>query len=150
MGRSGLAGALALAAVSGGVAGAAQAPINTGLFSKLALGGYDAVSYFSAGRPAKGIGLYRIVWMGAEFRFASAANLALFRSDPARYAPRYGGYCAWAVAQGYTVSGDPLVWKIVDGRLYLNYDASVARRWAKDIPGFIAAADRNWPRVLGR
>lgn len=129
---------------------AAKAAVHTGLFDNLAVGGYDPVAYFTDGRPVRGNARFRMNWQGAEFRFASAAHLAAFRADPVRYAPRYGGYCAWAVAQGYTAAGDPNVWRIVDGRLYLNYDAEIGRLWARDIPGFIAAGDRNWPRVLGR
>jgi len=116
-------------------------------FSKVAVGGYDAVSYFT-GAPVKGDAKFSTTWKGAEFRFASAANLARFRADPAAYAPQYGGYCAWAIAGGYTAKGDPLAWKVVNGKLYLNYDQTVQKRWAKDIPGNIAKGDRNWPQVL--
>lgn len=116
-------------------------------FSKVAVGGYDVVSYF-AGAPFKGDAKFATTWKGAEFRFASAANLAKFRADPAAYAPQYGGYCAWAVAGGYTAKGDPLAWKVVNGKLYLNYDANVQERWAQDVPGNIARGDRNWPNVL--
>jgi len=116
-------------------------------FSKLAVGGYDAVSYF-AGAPIKGDAKFATTWKGAEFRFASAANLAKFKADPAAYAPQYGGYCAWAVAGGYTAKADPLAWKVVNGKLYLNYDANVQKRWAQDVPGNIAKGDRNWPKVL--
>jgi YHS domain-containing protein len=116
-------------------------------FSKVAVGGYDAVSYF-AGAPVKGNAKFATVWKGAEFRFANAANLAKFKADPAAYAPQYGGYCAWAVAGGYTAKGDPLAWKVVNGKLYLNYDANVQKRWAQDVPGNIVKGDRNWPKVL--
>ncbi|TAJ73339.1 MAG: YHS domain-containing protein [Phenylobacterium sp.] len=116
-------------------------------FSKVAVGGYDAVSYF-AGAPVKGDAKFATVWKGAEFRFASAANLAKFKADPAAYAPQYGGYCAWAVAGGYTAKGDPQAWKVVNGKLYLNYDQNVQKRWAQDVPGNIAKGDRNWPKVL--
>jgi YHS domain-containing protein len=116
-------------------------------FSKVAVGGYDAVSYF-AGAPMKGDAKFATTWKGAEFRFVSAANLATFKADPAAYAPQYGGYCAWAVASGYTAKGDPLAWKVVSGKLYLNYDAKVQKRWAADIAGNIAKGDRNWPQVL--
>jgi hypothetical protein len=71
-----------------------------------------------------------------------------FRANPSRYLPQYGGYCAWAVAQGNTASGDPRYWRIVEGRLYLNYNSDIQRQWEADIPGFIASANSNWPRVL--
>ena len=128
---------------------AAKPPVYTGTFSKVAVSGYDPVAYFTAGKPVEGSKEFVASWKGAEYRFASAANRDRFKADPARYAPQYGGYCAWAVSQGYTASADPQVWKIVDGRLYLNYDASVGRKWAADIPGHIAKANANWPKVLG-
>ena len=112
-------------------------------------GGYDVVAYFKAGRPLAGIGQFSSEYKGATWRFSSKENLDAFKASPASFAPQYGGYCAWAVAQNYTASGDPLVWKIVGGKLYLNYDLSVQAKWEKDIPGFISKADRNWPSVLG-
>ncbi|HWA63959.1 MAG TPA: YHS domain-containing (seleno)protein [Caulobacteraceae bacterium] len=129
------------------VAMAASAEIFTPAFSHVALGGYDAVSYFD-GKPVKGAPAFRTEWKGAEFRFASAEHLTKFRANPAAYAPQYGGYCAWAVAEGHLASGDPLAWRVVNGRLYLNYNAAVQRQWAKDVPANIARGDRNWPRVL--
>jgi hypothetical protein len=77
-----------------------------------------------------------------------AENLALFKSDPAQYAPQYGGYCAYAVSKGATASTEPEAWTIVNGKLYLNFSLSVQKRWRKDIPGHIKAADNNWPDVL--
>lgn len=115
--------------------------------SNIAVGGYDPVSYFT-GEPTRGDGAFVADHEGAQFRFASAENRDRFVADPARFAPAYGGYCAWAVSQGYTASGDPTVWRIVDGRLYLNYNRQVGERWAQAIPENIAAADRNWPTVL--
>ena len=129
---------------------AQQPQIHTGWFGNVAVGGYDSVAYFTQGKPVKGDARFRTDWRGAEFRFASARNLAAFRADPARYAPQFGGYCAWAVSQGYTAAGDPKVWKIVGGKLYLNYNAEAARLWSRDIPGNIAAGNRNWPGVLGK
>ena len=83
-----------------------------------------------------------------EYRFASAEHLAAFRANPSRYVPQYGGYCAWAVSQGYTASGNPNNWRIVDGRLYLNYNDEIQTRWEQDIPGHITRANGNWPSVL--
>ncbi len=145
--------AAAAATLLGPLANAARAaepPVYTGLFSRLAVGGYDTVAYFTEGRPVEGDARFVVRHQGAEWRFASAEHRDRFAASPERYAPQYGGYCAWAVAQGYTASGDPQRWRIVDGRLYLNYDAEVQRKWEQDIPGFIARADRNWPGVLGR
>ncbi len=132
-------------------ASAAQAktdPVYTGLFSSLAVGGYDVVAYFEEGKPVKGDRDFSVEYKGAEWRFKSAANLAAFNAAPLDFAPQYGGYCAWAVSQGYTAKGDPDNWRIVDGKLYLNYNDDVQATWATDIPGFIKAADSNWPALL--
>jgi YHS domain-containing protein len=129
---------------------AKDAEVYTGFFSSLAVGGHDPVSYFKDGVPRLGDARFVMTYKGATWRFASQANLEAFRSNPAAYAPQYGGYCAWAVSQGYTASGDPQVWNIVGGKLYLNYNKSVQADWAKDIPGHIVRADKNWPVVLGK
>lgn len=149
-GRAFLALSVALACALGLAArpGAAIEPVYTALFSDLAVGGYDPVAYFTDHAPVRGSETFALEWQGATWRFASAAHRALFEADPARYAPRYGGYCAWAMAQGREASGDPRFWKIVGGKLYLNYDASVQKKWEADIPGFIAKADVEWPRML--
>lgn len=139
----------ALWLVAGQPAMAEKPEVYTGFLSSLAVDGYDPVAYFAMKRPVKGSRRHALRYKGATWRFSSQANLEKFRADPAAYAPRYGGYCAWAVSQGYTAKGDPKYWRIVDGKLYLNYDASVQSRWEKDIPGFIAKAERNWPKVLG-
>src|SRR5690606_23658219 len=127
-----------------------QAPVYTSFLSRVAVGGYDPVAYFTEGRPVRGNAQHRIMHDGYEYRFASAENLAAFRANPARYLPQYGGYCAWAVSQGYTAPGNPNNWRIVNGKLYLNYNDEIQTRWERDIPGFIRSADANWPQVLSR
>ena len=87
---------------------------------------------------------------GARWLFASEANQKRFEEDPQRFLPAYGGYCAYGVSQGYLVKIDPEAWKIVNDRLYLNYDRSVARTWAKDIAGYVKTADRNWPKLVSK
>lgn len=126
----------------------AEPEIYTGILNNTAVGGYDPVAYFTQGRPVRGSAEHSTSYRGATWRFASAENLARFRANPAAYAPQYGGYCAWAVSQGYTAKGDPRYWKIVGGKLYLNYDATIQRRWEADVPGFIRLANANWPRVI--
>ena len=113
-----------------------------------AISGTDPVAYFTEGRPVEGSSDFKHDWNGATWRFASAENRDLFAASPEKYAPQYGGYCAWAVSQGYTASTDPEAWKIVDGKLYLNYSKSVQETWEQDVPGNIATGDRNWPNVL--
>lgn len=127
---------------------AAKDQVYTGTFSTLAVSGYDPVAYFRASKPVEGKSEYETKWNGATWRFAGAENLAAFKADPKAFAPQYGGYCAWAVSQGYTASSDPTAWRIVDSKLYLNYSHGVQRQWAEDIPGNIAKGDRNWPKVL--
>lgn len=123
-------------------------PIYTAKRSNLALQGYDTVAYFTVGEPTKGSAEYATTYNGAEFRFASEENLNLFLGNPEQYAPQYGGYCAWAVAQGKTAKGDARRWAVVDGKLYLNYNKGIQRKWDKDRAGFITSADTNWPTVL--
>ncbi|MEL7296687.1 MAG: YHS domain-containing (seleno)protein [Pseudomonadota bacterium] len=125
-----------------------KAPVYTGVFSNTALKGYDAVAYFTEEKPVKGDKQHSTEWNGATWQFSSAENLAKFTADPERYAPQYGGYCAWAVSQGYTASGDPKVWAVVDGKLYINYNDDVGATWREDPVGFIRLADANWPTVL--
>ncbi len=111
------------------------------------LKGYDAVAYFTEGKPVKGSKKYEFEWMGARWYFSSAGNRALFTKNPERYSPQYGGYCAYAVSQGITADIDPMAWKIVEGKLYLNLSPGVARIWEKDIPGYIVKANKNWPTL---
>lgn len=123
--------------------------VYTGIVKGVAIGGYDPVAYFTDGAPTPGRDDITIVHDGATWRFASESNRIAFRSDPNRYAPRYGGYCAYAVAGGGVAGADPKVWRIVDGRLYLNASPRVHLKWEKDVAGFIKKGDANWPGALG-
>lgn len=114
----------------------------------VAINGIDPVGYFTQSEPVAGDAAYQSTWNGATWQFASAENKAKFDEDPEAYAPKYGGYCAYAVSQGYTASTDPDAWTIHDGRLYLNYSKRVRGIWEKDIPGNVAKGDENWPGVL--
>ena len=116
----------------------------------LAIAGYDPVAYFTDGRPVEGSSEFTTQWKGATWRFASAAHRDAFVADPAKYEPQYGGYCAWAVANDDTASIDPQAWKIVDGKLYLNYSKEIQAKWEKDIPGLVARANANWPKLLAK
>ncbi len=113
----------------------------------LAMGGYDPVAYHVDGRPTRGSSEFETEWMGAQWRFASAENLAAFQSAPDIYAPAYGGYCAYAVSKGSLRPGDPKIWRIVDGKLYLNLSPSIQSKWEKDIPASLARANQNWPEL---
>jgi YHS domain-containing protein len=115
----------------------------------IAVDGSDVVAYFTQGAPVKGTAAFTHDWNGVRWHFATEKNRATFAADPAAYAPQYGGYCAWAVSKGYTAATVPEAWRIVDGKLYLNFSRRIKRRWERDIPGRIAAANANWPAVLG-
>lgn len=114
----------------------------------IAVDGTDVVAYFKDGKPVSGAADITHDWNGATWRFSSVANRDAFAANPEAYAPQFGGYCAYAVSEGYTASTTPEAWKIVDGKLYLNYSRRIQRRWERDIPGRIANANANWPSVL--
>ena len=111
----------------------------------VAIRGADPVAYFTVGQPVQGSEQFTHTWQGATWQFSSAENRDLFIANPQQYAPQYGGFCAYAVAQGYTAPIEPEAWSIVNGKLYLNFNLSVRQRWEGDIPGYIAKADQNWP-----
>ena len=109
-----------------------------------AIRGYDPVAYHTRAKPVPGRADITLTWNGATWRFASEANRTLFAADPERYAPRYGGFCAYGTSRGYKVSTDPQAFAIVDGRLYLNYSLPVQKTWNEDRPGHIRKADEQW------
>ena len=113
----------------------------------LALRGYDPVAYFEAGMPVKGSSRHVFTYKDSKFQFVTAANQKKFAADPEKYAPQFGGYCALGTANGYKVKTEPDAFKVVDGKLYLNYNRQVLDLWVKDEPGYIARAKQNWPEV---
>lgn len=115
-----------------------------------AIRGYDPVAYFIDGQPVKGSRDVSFSWNGAIWHFSSEENRAAFISSPEKYTPAYGGYCAYAVANGYTATTDPEAWSVVNGRLFLNYSQGVKKRWEKNISGYIKSGDANWPAVLSK
>jgi YHS domain-containing protein len=121
--------------------------VYTGIVSGVGAGGYDVVSYRQGG-PKKGDAKFAATYNGAKWYFASAENMKTFQASPAKYAPAFGGYCAYAVANGVTAKGDPKLWKIVGGKLYFNLNKQAQARWNEDIPGNIASGNANWPKVL--
>ena len=126
---------------------AAEDPVFSNLFG-IAIRGYDPVAYFTDQMPVKGSNDFESEWNGATWRFANAENLELFESNPEQYAPQYGGYCAYAVANNYTASTQPEAWTIYNDKLYLNYSLSVRSQWLEDIAGNVARGDSNWPAVI--
>ncbi len=125
----------------------AEKPVNATLFG-VAIKGYDPVAYFTDAKPVPGVADFSFEWNGATWRFASAAHRDTFKAAAEKYAPQYGGYCAWAVSQGYTAGIDPAAWKIVNEKLYLNYSRDIQKKWEGDVPGNIAKADVSWPKLL--
>lgn len=113
----------------------------------VALHGHDPVAYFTVGQPTKGDAKYQASHQGATYYFASAANRDRFRSQPDKYAPRYGGYCAMGAAMGKKLDVDPTAWRIVDDKLYLNVNADIQKKWLSDVPGHIVKGDKNWVEI---
>ena len=109
-----------------------------------AIRGYDPVAYHVEGKPVLGKPDIVLVWQDAEWHFANAVNRDTFAANPEKYAPRYGGFCAFGTSRGYKVSTQPEAFSIVDGALYLNYNVDVQKTWDKDRPGYIKKADANW------
>lgn len=113
----------------------------------VAIRGYDPVAYFTQSAPVQGKSEFTHSYMGATFRFLSAANRNLFAADPVKYAPQFGGYCAWAVGNGYTAPTDPEAWKIENGKLYLNYNKSIQKKWSVRMAELIRSGEKNWPNL---
>jgi YHS domain-containing protein len=146
--------ALALMAVS--FSALAAKPVNTlknSFFSSqtdTAINGYDSVAYFTKNAPVKGLDAHTYEWKGAKWKFSSDENLQLFKGNPDKYAPQYGGYCAYGVATDSLVKVDPDQFTIHEGKLYLNYDASVQKDWLKDKTGYIKQADTKFLSLLAK
>lgn len=114
----------------------------------VAIGGYDPVAYITEHKPVKGLSEFQSVHRGSTFQFVSAAHRDAFAVEPDKYAPQYGGYCAYGMAKGYKATTDPAAFSVIHGTLYLNYSVAVRSRWLSDVPGYIKQADANWPAVM--
>lgn len=134
------------ALLSTGLAGAAEGRIYTE--DGVAISGADPVAYFELGEAKQGSPDHSFEWRGAEWHFMNAEHRELFADNPEKYAPKYGGWCAWAAARGDAAATSPQAWSIVDGDLYLNYNQSIQKRWEKDAEGFIKQADAHWPDIF--
>jgi YHS domain-containing protein len=111
---------------------------------EIAIKGYDTVAYFTMGKALKGNESFTFPWHGMTWYFSTKENRDLFAASPEKYAPQYDGYCAWAMSEGRKAVTDPEVWKIVNGKLYLNCSKAAYEKWSKDIPGNVKKADANW------
>ena len=113
-----------------------------------AIKGYDPVAYFTMGEAVKGKESFTTNWKEADWYFASKENLEAFKANPKKYAPQFGGYCAYGVSKGALYKIDPEAWKIVDNKLYLNYSKSIQEKWEENPAAFIKEAESNWPKVI--
>ncbi len=127
---------------------AAKPEINVGSYNKLAIHGYDPVAYFAGGQPVEGDRSITLEYKDATWAFASEANRDLFQANPEKYTPQYGGHCAYAASQGYIADADPVAWRIINDKLYLNYDLRIKRKWESNLEENIETANRNWPDLL--
>ena len=112
------------------------------------LNGYDPVAYHTEGKPIKGNGYHVAEHEGVTYLFANKKNRKRFEADPEKYLPAYGGFCAYGVAVGKKFASDPEVWKIENGKLFLNLDTDIQKKWEKDLPGYLQKADANWPQIV--
>ena len=126
----------------------ADDPIETGTFNNKAIYGYDTVAYFTQDKAVKGSEDFMTMWRGAEWYFSSQEHLDIFTADPEKFAPQYGGYCAYAMSDGRLVGVDEEAFTILDGKLYLNYSKSVMKEWRTNTTQFIAEGDDWYPKLV--
>jgi len=111
------------------------------------LSGHDAVAYFTMNKPVKGYAGISAAHDGAIYHFSSEANRDLFKADPSKYAPQYGGFCAYGAAIGAKFPIDPAVFAIVDDKLYVNNSATVSKIWNAKQAKAITLADAKWSKI---
>jgi len=116
----------------------------------VAIKGHDPVAFFTEGKPLKGDPQFTSNHGGASYRFTSAANKAAFDQDPEKYVPQFGGFCAWAVSNGYTAPISVDAFEIVEGRLLLQYDKGARALFDKNQAANLAKADANWPGLVAK
>ena len=116
----------------------------------VAINGYDPVAFFTDLKPVKGQSDLRYTWMDSEWHFSCKENLEQFKSNPAKYAPQYKGYCAFALSRGDLADISPDAWSIVDGKLYLNFNLDIKNAWEQDKFNYIKKADRRWAEIVGK
>lgn len=112
-----------------------------------AIKGYDPVAFFTDAKPMMGKDSLAFMWNGANWFFSDRAHLESFRATPEKYAPQYGGYCAYGTSQGHKAPTEVDTWTVVDGKLYFNYNKKVKELWVKDQTALITKADANWPMI---
>ncbi|HMH24024.1 MAG TPA: YHS domain-containing (seleno)protein [Puia sp.] len=115
-----------------------------------AIKGYDPVAFFTDSKPVMGADSLSYSWKGATWLFADRSNLQRFKANPEKYAPQYGGYCAYGTSQGHKAPTEVSTWTILNDKLYFNYNEKVKGMWVKDQPGYIQKADKQWPEIKGK
>jgi len=115
--------------------------------SGTAISGYDPVAYFKEGHATKGTVQFVYNWNGADWYFSNQQNLDSFKTSPQKFAPQYGGYCAYGMYEGHKAPTDPDAWTIVNGKLYFNYNLKVRELWRDKKEEKIETADKNWPAI---
>jgi YHS domain-containing protein len=121
--------------------------VNQGIFSDVAINGYDPVAYFTEQKAVKGTSKNSIKWNGASWYFASPENLNLFKQEPEKYAPQYGGYCSFAVSTGFTANTDPEAWTIINNKLYLFADQAFKEKWLNNKDENLKKCENNWSGI---
>jgi YHS domain-containing protein len=114
----------------------------------IALGGYDAVAFFTQSKPVKGSASYSYSWEGVNWLFADKADLESFKKSPMKFAPAYGGYCAYGTSEGHKAPTHADTWTIVNNKLYFNYNRKVKEMWLKNQSALIDSANRKWPLIM--
>jgi len=116
----------------------------------IGLRGHDPVAYFGVGAPTTGKAEFTAKHRGVTYQFATAANRDAFKAAPAKYAPQFGGFCAMGVALEKKLDGDPAAWTIADGKLYLNVNKDVEKKYREDVAGNNKKAEANWPGLRNK
>ncbi len=134
-------------AVSGICLPAHADEITTYVKDGAAIGGTDPVAYFTEGKPVAGSDEFTATHDGVTWKFSSAEHRDMFKAEPEKYAPAYGGYCATGASFGYKIPIDPTTWDIHNGKLYLNAGSAPHKRYLSDVDGTIERADKNWTKI---
>jgi hypothetical protein len=113
----------------------------------VAIRGYDPVAFFTLGEPVLGDSMISYIWKEATWNFSTKSNMEMFKADPEKFAPQYGGYCAYGTADGHKAPTEIDTWTVINGRLYFNYNKKVKEIWSKKTDYYILQADKNWERI---